>query len=64
VVVIAPHDLADPDRRVAGDLGHELRRMAQEPDDLNVTPLNAVRRGLVTVLQLLGGVMRSEKDLA
>src|SRR3954469_4288824 len=64
VVVVAPQDLADPDRRIARDLRHELRRMslAQQPDDLKVTALNAAIRCLVAPLQLLGRVMWSEKN--
>src|SRR3954453_22652810 len=64
VVVVAPQDLADPDRRIARDLRHELRRMslAQQPDDLKVTALNAAIRCLVAALQRLGRVMWSEKN--
>src|SRR5688500_8554871 len=60
VVIVAPQDLAD--RRIARDLRHELRRMAQQPDDLKVTALNAAIRSLVAPLQLLGRVMWSEKN--
>jgi hypothetical protein len=66
VVVVAPQDLADPGRRIARDLRHELRRtpLAEKPDDVKVTAFNAVACGLVAALQVLGRVMRSEKDLA
>ena len=66
VVVVAPQDLADSGRCVARDLRHELRRtpLAQKPDDLKVTAFNAVTRGLVAALQLIGRVMRSDKDPA
>src|SRR5688500_16822804 len=65
VVIVAPQDLADPDRRIARDLRHELRRMslAQQPDDLKVTALNAAIRCLVAPLQLLGRVMCNEKNV-
>src|SRR4051794_31082532 len=64
VVIVAPQDLADPDRRIARDLRHQLRRMslAQQPDDLKVTALNAAIRSLVAPLQILGRVMWSEKN--
>jgi hypothetical protein len=66
VIVVAPQDLADPGRRIARDLRHELRRtpLAEKPDDVKVTAFNAVGRGLVAALQVLGRVMRSEKDFA
>jgi hypothetical protein len=41
-----------------------VRERAQKPDDVKVTAFNAVVRGLVAALQLLGRVMRSDKDLA
>src|SRR3954467_178601 len=64
VVIVAPQDLADPDRRIARDLRHELRRMslAQQPDDLKMSALNAAIRSLVAPLQLLGRGMWSEKN--
>src|ERR671916_360337 len=66
VVVVAPQDLADPGWCIARDLRHELRRtsLAQKPDDVKVSAFNAVVRGLVAAPQLLGRVMRSDKDLA
>src|SRR3954466_4095636 len=50
--------------RKAYDLRHQLRRMslAQQPDDLKVTALNAAIRSLVAPLQILGRVMWSEKN--
>jgi hypothetical protein len=62
VIVVAPHDGADPARRVAGHRRHGLGRvsLAQQPDDLKMTALNAVRRGLLTVLQRLGIKVRGQ----
>jgi len=64
VIVVAPQDLAG--RRIARDFRHELRRtpLAEKPDDVKMTAFNAVGRGLVAALQVLGRVMRSDKDLA
>jgi hypothetical protein len=48
----------------ATNFAERLRSQIQKPDDVKMTAFNAVVRGLVAALQLLGRVMRSDKDLA
>ena len=65
VVIVAPGNLADPGSRVTGHRRYGFGRvpLAQQPDDLQVTPLNAVRRSLVAAFQLLGGEVGCKIDL-
>lgn len=55
MIVVAPHDLADPGRRIARDRCHHLGRvpLAQQPDDLKMTALDAVHGGLVAALEVV-----------